>query len=195
MKNRCLLFIIAALPVVAQTAAAPKPIKWGSVLVQGSVRSRLEAWNWFEPDSGDPSYAYLGTIARLSFSHSTDNLDWQVELAAPILLGLPDNAVGPGIQGQLGLGANYYLANDRSRNAVGVFPKQAWLRFKHKSQAIRIGRFEHMDGSETAPKNATLAALNRDLNASAAAGPSSQPHARFTGKFEKCFRKTGRTSR
>ena len=132
------------------------------MLVQGSVRSRLEAWNWFEPDSGDPSYAYLGTIARLSFSRSTDNLDWQVELAAPILLGLPDNAVGPGIQGQLGLGANYYLANDRSRNAIGVFPKQAWLRFKHKSQAIRIGRFEHMDGSETAPKNATLAALKRD---------------------------------
>ena len=162
MKTRCLTFIIAALPVAAQTAAPPKPIKWGDLLVQGSVRSRLEAWNWFEPDSGDPGYAFLGTIARLSLSRNTETLDWQVELAAPVLLGLPENAVGPGAQGQLGLGASYYLANDRSRNAIGVFAKQAWLRYKHKSHAIRLGRFEYMDGSETSPKNATRPTLKRD---------------------------------
>lgn len=132
------------------------------MLIQGSVRARFEAWNWFKPDAGDPDYGYLGNLARLNFSRTTDLLDWQVELAAPILLGLPDNAVGPGTQGQLGLGANYFLANGRSRNAVALFPKQAWIRFKRGGHAIRMGRFEHMDGSETTPKNPTLAAVKRD---------------------------------
>ena len=157
-----LAILLTALTLAAQTGLAPKPIKWCSVLVQGSIRSRFEAWGWFEPDSGDPGYAYLGNIARLSLSRNTDRLDWQIELAAPILLGLPQNAAGPGTQGQLGLGASYFAANDRSQNAAGVFAKQAWLRFKQKGHAIRIGRFEYMDGAETTPKNATLAALKRD---------------------------------
>ncbi len=162
MKFHLPVLLLMTLPAAAQTAAAPKPIKWGSVLVQGSIRSRFEAWNWFEPDSGDPSYGYLGNIARVSLSRSTDSLDWQVEFAAPILLGMPKNAIGPGTQGQLGLGANYFTANDRQQNAVGLFAKQAWFRFKQKRHALRVGRFEYMDGAETTPKNATLAAVKRD---------------------------------
>ncbi len=160
MRFRLQIFLLLASPAVAQSPA--EPLKWGNVTVQGSIRTRLEAWNWFKSDSGDGGYAYLGNIARLSFSRNTERLDWQVELAAPFLFGLPDSAVGPGAQGQLGLGPAYYLANDRSRNAIGVFPKQAWVRFKHNHHALRIGRFEYMDGAETAPKNATLAAVKRD---------------------------------
>lgn len=154
--------VAAPKPAPAAAAPVPKPIKLGSVLVQGSVRSRLEAWDWFTPDSGDPSYQYLGNIARLSLSQTLEQIDWQVEFALPALLGLPDNAIAPGAQGQLGLGANYFAANDRSRNAVGFFPKQAWLRFKKGAHAARVGRFEFMDGSELTPKNATLAAVKRD---------------------------------
>lgn len=132
------------------------------MLVQGSIRSRFEAWNWFEPDTGDPDYAYLGNLARLSLSRNTDTFDWQIEVAAPILLGLPQNAISPGTQGQLGLGANYFAANDRARNAAGFFAKQAWARFKHQRHALRIGRFEYLDGAETTPKNPTLAAVKRD---------------------------------
>jgi hypothetical protein len=132
------------------------------IKVQGSIRSRTEVWDWFTPDSGDPTYAFSGNIFRLSISKSHERFDWQVELAAPFLLGLPDNAVGPGAQGQLGLGANYFLANDRSRNAVGLFPKQAFIRYKRGARSVRVGRFEYMDGSETTPKSATLAAIKRD---------------------------------
>lgn len=163
LKPRYSIFLLCALPVAAQTAAAPpKPLKLGGVTVQGAIRSRFENWSWFEPASGDPDYSYLGTIGRLSFSKNSEKLDWQVELAVPLLLGLPDNAVAPGAQGQLGLGANYFLANDRERNSIGLFPKQAWLRFKQNRHALRVGRFEYMDGAETAPKNATLAAVKRD---------------------------------
>ena len=147
----------------AQSAAAPAAQR--AVSVQGSIRSRLEAWKWFEGTDGDPSYAFLGTLARLSFSRERPGLDWQLEFAAPLLLGLPNDAVAPGAQAQLGLGAAYYVSNDRSRNTGLLFLKQAFVRFKNlggKAHSLRLGRFEFIDGSEVIPKNATLAAVKRD---------------------------------
>jgi hypothetical protein len=144
----------------AQTA--PEPIKIGSVTVSGSVRERVEFWDWFQ-GAGENDYAYSGFIGRLSFSQSTSKYDWQFELAAPILLGLPENAIAPGAQGQMGLGASYYAANDRNQNAGMVFPKQGFIRLKFpEAQSLRLGRFEFIDGSEVAPKNGALAALKRD---------------------------------
>jgi hypothetical protein len=145
-------------------AAAPAPRKVGGVTVQGSIRTRMEAWDWFQGDTGDGSYAYSGNLFRLSFSQSGEHVDWQVELALPFLLGLPDNAVSTtGSQGQLGLGATYFVANNRSRNTAMLFPKQGFLRFKNlfgsKAQSLRLGRFEYLDGTEMTPKNGTLAAL------------------------------------
>lgn len=171
-----LVCLAAAIPAFAEApkpaapeskpAAAPAPHKIAGITVQGSIRTRMEAWDWFTPDSGDPSYAYSGNLLRLSLSKSYESWDWQLELAAPILLGLPESAAGPGVQGQLGLGANYFLANDRKRNAAGVFAKQAFLRFNglrgNRSHMLKLGRFEFLDGSETTPKSATLAALKRD---------------------------------
>jgi len=156
-------FLAAAITAWPQ-AAAPAAKKIGGVTVQGSFRTRLEAWDWFQSDTGDGSYAYSGNLLRLSFSQTGETVDWQVELALPFLLGLPDNAVSTtGAQGQLGLGANYFLANNRSRNSAMLFPKQGFLRFKNlfggKSQSLRVGRFEYIDGTEMTPKSATLAAL------------------------------------
>lgn len=79
-----------------------------------------------------------------------------------MLLGLPDNAIAAGAQGQLGMGASYYAANNKSQYSVTPFAKQGFLRFKSGSQSIRVGRFEFLDGSETTPQNATLAAVKRD---------------------------------
>lgn len=140
-------------------AAAPKPLKIGKVVVQGNLRSRVEAWDWFKADSGDNAYAFNGNLLRLSFSQQMEHSDWQVELAVPTLFGLPANAVAAGTQGALGLGANYFTANDRQRNVVGFFPKQAFFRWKFKNQSLRLGRFEFNDGTEMTPKNAVLAAL------------------------------------
>ncbi|MCZ2152645.1 MAG: alginate export family protein [Bryobacterales bacterium] len=156
-------------PSFAQAPASPadKPpaaTKSAGVEFHGSIRSRLEMWDWFgDTDAG--SYAYSGNIVKLSASKTGRNMNWKVELAAPILLGLPDDAIEAGARGQLGLGATYYAANHRDQNAAMIFAKQAYLEFHHLGPAgqhgIKAGRFEFLDGSELTPKNATLAALKR----------------------------------
>lgn len=133
--------------------------------VSGSLRSRVEAWQWFEGDA-DSAYGYPGTILRLSVGQQRQKFDWQVELAAPVLLGLPDGAIAPGAQGQLGLGGTYFAANNRSRNAGSVFVKQAFLRSKNlggsEAHSVRLGRFEFVEGTEVTPRHPTLAAVKRD---------------------------------
>ena len=48
----------------------------------------------------------------------------------PFLLALSGNAVAAGAQGQLEMGASYYVANNKSRNAAMPFAKQGFIRFK-----------------------------------------------------------------
>jgi hypothetical protein len=158
-----LIVLGAALSAHAQT---PAPVKIGDVTVSGSVRSRMYVWDWFQPAAGDNSYVYSGSLFRLGLSQSRDSWDWNVELAAPVLLGLPSTATGTGPQqGALGLGSNYSAANGSS-NAAMIFPKQLFVRLDglggNKSHTLQIGRFEFLDGSEVVPKNATLAAVKRD---------------------------------
>jgi hypothetical protein len=103
---------------------------------------------------------------RLSVGQVRKKLDWQLEMGLPVLLGLPDNAVAPGAQGQMGAGATYFASNGRSRNSAALFPKQAFVRLKalggRPGQRVRIGRIEFIEGAEVAPANATLAALKRE---------------------------------
>ena len=134
----------------------------GGLAVSGSLRSRGEAWNWFQADSGDNQYFYAGSLLRVSLSQQRRGWEWRAEFAAPLLLGLPDSASAPGTQGALGLGPNYFAANHRERNAAMVFPKQLYLRFLRNAQSFRIGRFEFVDGGETSPKDPGLAAVKRD---------------------------------
>ena len=135
----------------------------GPVTVSGSLRMRMESWDWFS-GSGQNEYTYLGSLFRISFAESTPKLAWQLELATPVLLGLPGNAMAPGTQGAMGLGANYFAANNGTRNTAMVFPKQAYIRLKGLSdrQILKFGRMEFQDGAETTPANPTLAALKRD---------------------------------
>ena len=146
-------------------SSSPSAIKWGSVAVTGSVRTRVEAWDWFT-SSADGRYTFSDSIFRLSFSQTLNNLDWQLEFAAPVLLSLPQHAVAPAPQLQAGLGANYFSANRNSTNAAMIFPKQGYLRLKHlfgqEDHSLRLGRFEFIDGTEVIPKDATLAAIKRD---------------------------------
>jgi hypothetical protein len=64
----------------------------------------------------------------------------------------------------LGLGSNYYTANQSTRNSAMIFPKQIYARLHpfSESQAIQVGRFTFFAGGETAPRNPTLATLKRD---------------------------------
>ena len=121
----------------------------------------METWVWFGGRAQN-GYTFSGTLAQFSLSQTSSKFDWRFTLAAPILLGLPRTAVQPAPQGQLGLGASYYASNDSHRFAAMVFPKQAYIRFKHEKSSLQIGRFEFADGSEVTPADATLAAVKRD---------------------------------
>ena len=124
----------------------------------------MEGWKWFE-GAADDDYGFSGSIARLSLRAPRKRVDWQVELAAPFLIGLPDGAIAAAPQGQSGLGASYFAANDNRRHAGHVFLKQGFVRFKNlggrDGQSLTAGRFEFVDGTEVTPANATLAAVKQ----------------------------------
>jgi Alginate export len=145
------------------------------VNIHGSVRSRVEMWDWFD-GGGDSQYAFSGNMLRLSAGRTGKRIDWLFEAEAPLLFGLPSNAVVAGAQGQLGLGGNYWAANDRNTNAGMLFPKQGYLRFKSGRQSVRLGRFEFSDGAETIPADATVAWLKRERIAQRLIGPFGWSH-------------------
>ncbi len=157
----CVLLLLLGGVIEAQEPQA-EPIQIGSVTFSGSVRERYEAWDWFEPTTGNNLYGFSGTVVRFGFSQEHTHFDWNLEFEAPILLGLPNHAVNPAPLGQYGLGGSYYAANDNSKNAAMIFPKQAYLRFKGEHASLRAGRFEFTDGSEVKPKDPTLAWLKTD---------------------------------
>jgi hypothetical protein len=154
----CVLLLLFGGAIEAQEPAA-EPIQIGNVTFSGSIRERIEAWDWFEPTTGNNLYGFSGTVVRFGFSQERTHFDWNLEFEAPILLGLPNHAVNPAPLGQYGLGGSYYAANDNNRNAAMIFPKQAFVRFKGEHESLRVGRFEFMDGDEVKEKDPTLAWL------------------------------------
>ena len=158
----CVFLLLAGGAVLAQSD--PTPIQIGSVTFSGSIRERYEAWSWFEPTTPGAQnlYGYSGTLIRFGLSQKRDKYDWDIEFAVPVLLGLPNKAVLPAPQGQLGLGASYYAANDNQEYTAFIFPKQAFFRIDGAESQLRFGRFEFTDGGEVKPKDETLATLKND---------------------------------
>lgn len=158
-----MLFAAQSPSQTATTNAA----KIGDVTISGWLRSRAMYFDWFAPAGGyNNNYAYNENIFRLAFSQTKEKWEWKIELAAPVILGLPSNAVAPGGPGQLGLGASYYAGNHNSNNTAYVFAKQAYLKWKFIGggwkQSLELGRSEFFDGMEVTPNNATLAAVKKD---------------------------------
>lgn len=79
--------------------------------LSASLRTRGEFWDWFEGTSGDSSYAYAATVAKLGLKWTDDFFDLYVETQNTSLLGLPDDAVGPAPQGAFGLGHVYTVSS------------------------------------------------------------------------------------
>jgi hypothetical protein len=161
------VLVVASLASASRADAqgAAKPLTIGEVTIAGSFRSRVEAWNWFG-DAAAGEYTYPGSLFRVGLSGSTKTAAWQAEVAVPFMLGLPHDAMTPGTTGALGLGANYFAANDNHTDVARLFVKQAAVRITSvrgvPGQSIKIGRFEFIDGTETTPADATLAALKRE---------------------------------
>src|SRR5579859_7171109 len=72
-------------------------------------RTRVDSWQWFDAPPYSNTYGYVESLLRIGMAQRIRNWDWELELAQPSVLGLPDDAVSPvAAQGQLGLGATYY---------------------------------------------------------------------------------------
>jgi len=145
-----------AAPTRPQTATRPFA-KVGGFSISGYLRSRVENYNWFRTPGFNDSYVFTGHQLRLAAVDASPKLDFQFDLQGQLLTNLPGHAIAPAPQGALGLGANYYAANGRDYEALNI--KQAFVRFKGAlgtGSAVRLGRFEFNDGTETVAKDPTL---------------------------------------
>src|SRR5262245_4252459 len=175
----CALLIAARLhagPVA--DPQGPASLTIGGLKLSGSVRVRVENWHWFDTSAAEPDYTFTAPLLRFALSQQTARVDWQVEGAFPWLIELPAHSVAPAPQGQLGLGAAYFAANGNQDGSAIL--KQAFVRFnglgRDGPSRLRVGRFEFVDGAETTPGDATLAALKRDHIAHRLIGPFTFSH-------------------
>lgn len=148
----CVLLLGTAMAGTAQT-------RIGSMNVTFYDRTRVDSWQWFASPPTHDSYGYVESLLRIGVAQQWHRWDWMAELAQPSILDAPDDAVAPGAaQGQLGLGASYYAANENSYPAA-AFLKQGFVRVAGEGSYLRAGRFEFVEGQETRPGNPTIAWL------------------------------------
>ncbi|HEX6644375.1 MAG TPA: alginate export family protein [Gemmatimonadales bacterium] len=166
--------LLAAVPLALALAGTVEAQRGVAPTI--SFRTRAEAWDWF--DAGpEGRYAYSGSILRAGAIWRGSGASARFELAVPVLLGLPDDATRPPPAGALGLGANYYAANDGERNDAHLFPKQAWIQLGRESgHRLRIGRTEFADGAEAVPASPTLAAVKAQRISQRLLGPFGWSH-------------------
>ena len=149
-------------PQAQPTPNAPQPAA-NSHPVTAFVyeRARGIGWEWYQAPPYDNSYGYGESLLRFGLSQNLAHWDWKIEITQPTILDAPDYSVSPiTAQGQLGLGASYYVANGNNQWPVAAFLKQAYARYDAADDKnFRIGRIEWFEGLETKPKNATIAWL------------------------------------
>ena len=173
------LALTLAWPGLMRAQAVPAPSSAAPLHWSATFRTRAEAWDWF--DAGEEGrYAFVGSFLRAGLSQQLGALGWRIEIMAPLLLGLPDDAVLPGPQGQLGQGGSYVAANGGATDPADIFPKEVYLRLGRApgqdGHGLRIGRFEFADGLETAPEDPTLARLKRERLGHRLLGPFTYSH-------------------
>jgi hypothetical protein len=147
--------------------------------LRSSLRTRAEAWNWFEPASGaNNDYLFGATVARAALAWTDDRFDVVAEAQNSALFALPNDATGPPPEGPLGLGAVYF-AHNRSRNDASVFLKQGFATLKNIGVAglsIKGGRFEFAEGVEVLTQDATLDWLKKSRIGERLIGPFGWSH-------------------
>ncbi len=147
---------------VSPAPASPSASPSTPVNVIATVRERTNATQWFAATPHDEVYGHQDSLLRLGIQQRLRHFDYTLELGQGTELFLPSHAVSTvAAQGQLGLGANYYVANGNNPYPVAASFRQGFLRyhFKRDANTLRLGRFEFFDGQETVPQNPTLAWL------------------------------------
>jgi hypothetical protein len=145
----------------SKPAAAPaEPHKLGPITVSVNWRFRTEAWDWFQPATGQNAYAFEHSLLRIGLGQKSENLEWFLEGAQDAIVDLPTGAVLAGRPGQLGLGGTYFAANGNGQNNANGFVRQAYVGFKLPANGkLRLGRFTFLDGAEVTPTDKSLAQL------------------------------------
>jgi hypothetical protein len=156
------VLVAALVPAAAANAQTPPQGPAGhSISVSVYERARADSWQWFAAPPESSTYGYLQSLLRIGVAQRIHRWDWQLELAQPAVLGLPNDAVSPvSAQGQLGLGGTYYASGGDNPDPAAAFLKQGFLRYHFgDDRTLRIGRFEFFEGVETHPANTTVAWL------------------------------------
>jgi hypothetical protein len=152
---------------------------WPNLRTSASLRARGEFHNFFDPGgTANNDYAFGGTVLRGAVAWKSEPFDLVVEGQNSALFGLPDDAILPAPQGQLGLGATYF-ANNRAQNDASVFLKQGYLNLKElglKGLSVKGGRFEFSEGSEILTGEPTLDWLKNLRLSQRLIGPFSFSH-------------------
>lgn len=147
-------------PAPSRSNASPAKHKLGPLEISVNWRTRAEGWNWFEGDTGTSDYGLWNSLLRIGIGQTGETFDWIIEGEQPSILGLPNDAVVAAPQGQLGLGATYYAANNNHTNEANGFVKQAFVNFRHLGPVgLKLGRFEYFDGAEVKPSDPLLATV------------------------------------
>src|SRR5262245_47073953 len=89
------VFVVGAGTQLSAQAASIDPLTVGDITVSGSLRTRLESWDWFG-DASNGNYTYPGTLLRIGLSETRQRHDWNVEFSVPLLLAFPDQPPGAG---------------------------------------------------------------------------------------------------
>ena len=83
---------------VRAVAQAPPPavpaLNAGGVTFAGSVRTRVESWDWFG-DAENGTYAYPASLVRFGLGRSQQKRDWQVEFSRRSCLDSPNSRSAP----------------------------------------------------------------------------------------------------
>ena len=137
-----------------------QPHKFGPLTVLVDWRFRTEAWDWFQPITGQNAYAFEHSLVRIGLGQKSENLEWFLEGAQDAILDLPTGAVLAGNPGQLGLGGTYFAANGKGQNNANGFVRQAYVGFKLPAGGkLRLGRFTFLDGAELTRADKSLSTL------------------------------------
>ncbi|MCS7224427.1 MAG: alginate export family protein [Armatimonadetes bacterium] len=129
----------------------------------GSIRVRVEQWNFFDPGVAglDSDYLFAATLtkwtAQRSFGGKTEG---QVQLIHTGFLGLPQGAVAPLPFGDLGMGGSYRRFAGGRDGALNL--RHAFIRYSPRpGSRLLVGRWELTEGVEGVPKDPSLAWIRR----------------------------------
>jgi hypothetical protein len=153
--------LLSAPHAIAQSTAAPSPTSASAHTFPFSInvynRTRTDANDWYADPPFTSTYPYVEQLLRFSVAQKRAHVDWLAELSSATVFDVPTTAAGAPAQGNLGLGGNYFAANNNTL-PTAAFAKQAYLRLHSTAPGtnLRFGRFEFFDGLETTPKDPTL---------------------------------------